>query len=205
MAKSTSSKRWLKEHFDDEYVHRAQQEGYRSRAVYKLQEIDEKARLFKPGMRVVDLGAAPGGWTQYIAAKVGEQGAVVASDILDMTPIPGVSIVVGDFREDAVLARILHALGEQPPDVVVSDMAPNMSGMAADQPRAMYLVELALDLACQTLRPGGSFLAKVFQGEGSEAYLKEVRSRFATVQIKKPAASRPRSREVYILGLGFKG
>lgn len=205
MAKSVSSKRWLKEHFDDEYVHRAQQEGYRSRAVYKLQEIDDKAKLLKPGMGVVDLGAAPGGWTQYAAGKVGEQGRVVASDILDMEAMPGVTIVTGDFREDTVLEEILAALGNQQPDVVISDMAPNMSGMAADQPRAMYLVELALDLARQVLKPGGAFLVKVFQGEGSEEYLKEVRSCFKTVQIKKPKASRPRSREVYILGLGFKG
>lgn len=205
MAKSVSSKRWLKEHFDDEYLHRAQQEGFRSRAVYKLQEIDEKTKLFKHGMRVVDLGAAPGGWTQYVAGKIGDSGAVVASDILEMEPIPDVAIVTGDFREDEVLEQILAAMGDELADVVMSDMAPNMSGMAADQPRAMYLVELALDLARQTLKPGGTFLVKVFQGEGSEEYLKDVRNSFKTVQVKKPKASRPRSREVYILGLGFKG
>ena len=204
MAKSVSSSRWMKEHFDDEYVLRAQQEGYRSRAIYKLKEIDEKAKLIKPHMRVVDLGAAPGGWTQYVAEKVGKSGAVVASDILDMEPIPGVSVVTGDFREEAVLDAIIEALDNNQPDLVISDMAPNFSGMAADQPRSMYLVELALDLARQTLKPGGAFLCKVFQGEGSEAYFRDLKTSFKVVQIKKPKASRARSREVYVLALGFK-
>ena len=204
MAKSVSSSRWMKEHFDDEYVLRAQQEGYRSRAIYKLKEIDEKAKLIKPHMRVVDLGAAPGGWTQYVAEKVGKSGAVVASDILDMEPIPGVSVVTGDFREEAVLDAIIEALDNNQPDLVISDMAPNFSGMAADQPRSMYLVELALDLARQTLKPGGAFLCKVFQGEGSEEYFRDLKTSFKVVQIKKPKASRARSREVYVLALGFK-
>ena len=194
----------MKEHFDDEYVLRAQQEGYRSRAIYKLKEIDEKAKLIKPNMRVVDLGAAPGGWTQYVAEKVGSSGAVVASDILDMEPIPGVEVVTGDFREEPVLDAIIAALDNNQPDLVISDMAPNFSGMAADQPRSMYLVELALDLARQTLKPGGAFLCKVFQGEGSEAYFRDLKSCFKVVQIKKPKASRARSREVYVLALGFK-
>ncbi len=204
MAKSVSSSRWMKEHFDDEYVLRAQQEGYRSRAIYKLKEIDEKAKLIKPHMRVVDLGAAPGGWTQYVAEKVGKSGAVVASDILDMEPIPGVSVVTGDFREEVVLNAIIEALDNNQPDLVISDMAPNFSGMAADQPRSMYLVELALDLARQTLKPGGAFLCKVFQGEGSEEYFRDLKTSFKVVQIKKPKASRARSREVYVLALGFK-
>lgn len=200
----------MKEHFDDEYVLRAQQEGYRSRAVYKLKEIDEKSKLIKPNMRVVDLGAAPGGWTQYVAEKVGKSGAVVASDILDMQPIPGVNVVIGDFREEEVLDAIIAALGkgdskDKRPDLVISDMAPNFSGMAADQPRSMYLVELALDLARQTLKPGGAFLCKVFQGEGSEEYFRDLKTSFKVVQIKKPKASRARSREVYVLALGFKG
>lgn len=195
----------MKEHFDDEYVLRAQQEGYRSRAIYKLKEIDEKAKLIKPNMRVVDLGAAPGGWTQYVAEKVGKSGAVVASDILDMEPIPSVEMVIGDFREEVVLDAIIAALDNNQPDLVISDMAPNFSGMAADQPRSMYLVELALDLARQTLKPGGAFLCKVFQGEGSEEYFRDLKSSFKVVQIKKPKASRARSREVYVLALGFKG
>jgi len=195
----------MKEHFDDEYVLRAQQEGYRSRAVYKLKEIDEKAKLIKPNMRVVDLGAAPGGWTQYVAEKVGKSGAVVASDVLDMQPIPGVEVVIGDFREEVVLDAIIAALDNNQPDLVISDMAPNFSGMAADQPRSMYLVELALDLARNTLKPGGAFLCKVFQGAGSEEYFRDLKSSFKVVQIKKPKASRARSREVYVLALGFKG
>jgi 23S rRNA (uridine2552-2'-O)-methyltransferase len=195
----------MKEHFDDEYVLRAQQEGYRSRAVYKLKEIDEKAKLIKPNMRVVDLGAAPGGWTQYVAEKVGKSGAVVASDILDMQPIPGVEVAIGDFREEVVLDAIIAALDNNQPDLVISDMAPNFSGMAADQPRSMYLVELALDLARNTLKPGGAFLCKVFQGAGSEEYFRDLKSSFKVVQIKKPKASRARSREVYVLALGFKG
>jgi 23S rRNA (uridine2552-2'-O)-methyltransferase len=195
----------MKEHFDDEYVLRAQQEGYRSRAVYKLKEIDEKAKLIKPNMRVVDLGAAPGGWTQYVAEKVGKSGAVVASDILDMQPIPSVEVVIGDFREEVVLDAIIAALDNNQPDLVISDMAPNFSGMAADQPRSMYLVELALDLARNTLKPGGAFLCKVFQGAGSEEYFRDLKSSFKVVQIKKPKASRARSREVYVLALGFKG
>ena len=205
MAKSVSSSRWMKEHFDDKYVLRAQQEGYRSRAIYKLKEIDEKAKLIKRNMRVVDLGAAPGSWTQYVAEKIGKSGTVVASDILDMDPIFGVEAVIGDFREEVVFDAIIAALDNNQPDLVISDMAPNFSGMAADQPRSMYLVELALDLARQTLKPGGGFLCKVFQGEGSEEYLRDLRFSFKVVQIKKPKASRPRSREIYVLALGFKG
>jgi 23S rRNA (uridine2552-2'-O)-methyltransferase len=206
MAKSVSSKRWLKEHFDDEFVAKAQQEGYRSRAVYKLQEIDDKDNMLKPGMFVLDLGAAPGGWTQYAVNKIGKKGIAVASDILPMEPIPDVKFVEGDFREDDVLDAILVALNNQKPDLVISDMAPNMSGNdGVDQPRAMYLVELALDLARQTLKPGGGFICKVFQGAGSEEYLKEVRQRFSKVTVRKPKASRPRSREVYVVAKGFKG
>lgn len=206
MAKSKSSRRWLKEHFDDEYVTRAQQEGYRSRAVYKLQEMDEKSRLFKPGMQVVDLGAAPGGWSQYVAGKVGKSGRVVASDILEMEPIPGVVFVQGDFREESVLNQILAALDNSAPDLVISDMAPNMSGMGAvDQPRAMYLVELALDLARQTLKPGGGYICKLFQGEGSDEFIRELKKDFDKVLVRKPLASRPRSREVYAVALGFRG
>ncbi|MGM0552460.1 MAG: 23S rRNA (uridine(2552)-2'-O)-methyltransferase RlmE [Pseudomonadota bacterium] len=198
--RSRSSQRWLKEHFDDPYVQRAQQEGYRGRAVYKLQEIDERDRLLKPGMRVVDLGAAPGGWTQYAAQKIGRKGVLVASDILPMDPVPGAEIVTGDFREDAVLDAILANLGDEGADLVLSDMAPNLTGTdAVDQPRSIHLCELALDLALRVLNPQGAFLVKLFQGEGSDAFLAEVRRRFQSVRVRKPKASRPRSREVYVL------
>ncbi|HXH03294.1 MAG TPA: 23S rRNA (uridine(2552)-2'-O)-methyltransferase RlmE [Candidatus Competibacteraceae bacterium] len=200
MARSKSSARWLKEHFEDEYVKRAQREGYRSRAVYKLKEIQEKDRLLRPGMTVVDLGAAPGGWAQYVAEVVGDKGWVVALDILPLEPLPGVEFIQGDFREQAVLDQLLAVLEGRPVDLVISDMAPNTSGIrAVDQPKGMYLVELALDFARQTLRPGGDFLAKVFQGEGFDALLRELRTSFATVAIRKPRASRARSPELYLL------
>ncbi|WP_280567593.1 23S rRNA (uridine(2552)-2'-O)-methyltransferase RlmE [Chromohalobacter sp. 296-RDG] len=210
MARSShTSKRsasWLKEHFDDHYVQRSWQDGYRSRASYKLLELDAKDALLKPGMTVIDLGAAPGGWSQVAADKVGAKGCVVASDILEVDALAGVTFVQGDFTEMDVLERILAALEGRRVDLVLSDMAPNMSGMAAiDQPQAMYLVELALDLARQTLSPGGRFVAKVFQGEGFDAYLKELRSSFRKVTTRKPEASRARSREVYLLAEGFHG
>ncbi|MFO8153020.1 23S rRNA (uridine(2552)-2'-O)-methyltransferase RlmE [Thioalkalivibrio sp.] len=206
MAKrSKSSQRWLKEHFDDAFVTRARQEGYRSRAVYKLAEIDRRDQLLRPGLRVVDLGAAPGGWSQYAADRVGPSGRVVSSDLLAMDPIPGVEIVPGDFREEAVLRRILDALGDGPADLVLSDIAPNLSGVdAVDQPRAIYLAELALDLAGGILKPNGAFLVKVFQGQGSDDFLRELRRRFHRVSIRKPEASRPRSREVYVLARGLR-
>lgn len=201
-----SSKDWLKEHFDDRYVQRSWQDGYRSRASYKLLELDAKDALLRPGMAVIDLGAAPGGWSQVAADKVGPEGVVIASDILDMDALAGVDFIQGDFTEEAVLEAILACLDKRPVDLVMSDMAPNMSGMAAiDQPQAMYLVELALDLAQQTLRPGGRFLAKVFQGEGFDDYLKVLRGSFAKVVTRKPDASRARSREVYLLAEGFCG
>ncbi|OLO10805.1 23S rRNA (uridine(2552)-2'-O)-methyltransferase [Chromohalobacter japonicus] len=203
---SKSSASWLKEHFDDRYVQRSWQDGYRSRASYKLLELDAKDALLKPGMTVIDLGAAPGGWSQIAADKVGAKGCVVASDLLEMDALAGVTFVQGDFTEMDVLERVLAALEGRRVDLVMSDMAPNMSGMAAiDQPQAMYLVELALDLARQTLSPGGRFLAKVFQGEGFDAYLKELRSSFRKVTTRKPEASRTRSREVYLLAEGFHG
>jgi 23S rRNA (uridine2552-2'-O)-methyltransferase len=204
MARSKSSSRWLKEHFDDEYVTRAQQEGYRSRASYKLLEIDDKDKLLKKGMVVVDLGAAPGGWSQIAADKVGDKGQVVALDILPMDPIPDVEVLEGDFRDDAVLQQLLDTLGGRPVDLVMSDMAPNISGMkTVDQPRAMYLVELTLDLAKTVLKPGGDMLVKVFQGEGFDEFIKACRGNFRKVIIRKPAASRPRSREVYVLARNY--
>jgi 23S rRNA (uridine2552-2'-O)-methyltransferase len=203
MARSKSSRRWLREHFDDPYTQRAQAEGYRGRAAYKLAEIDDKDGLLRPGMRVVDLGAAPGAWAQYAVARVGERGRVIASDILPMDPIPGVTFIQGDFHEEAVLAEILEALGEGGADLVLSDMAPNMSGIdAVDQPAAMALTELAGDLARQVLGPQGRLLTKMFQGEGSDDLLRRLRGDFASVKVRKPGASRDRSREVYVVAGG---
>ena len=196
----------MKEHFDDVYVRRSQQDGYRSRASYKLIEINDKDKLLKTGMKVVDLGAAPGGWSQIAGRLIGDHGTVVASDILEMAPLPGVTFVQGDFTEDDVYQEILKAIGDEHADLVISDMAPNMSGNSAvDQPQSMYLVELALDMASQVLRPGGNFLVKVFQGEGFDEYLKTMRGMFTSVVTRKPDASRARSREVYLLGRQFKG
>lgn len=204
MARSKSSKRWLREHFNDVHVKRAQKEGYRSRAVFKLIEIDERDRLLRPGATVLDLGAAPGGFSQYAATKVGTQGRVVATDILTMDPLDGVIFIQGDFLEDAVLQAIQAAMGEAAADLVLSDMAPNISGVdAVDQPRAMYLAELALDTALHVLKPDGDFLVKLFQGEGFDAYVRTLRSHFTAVKIRKPQASRARSREVYALARGL--
>ena len=205
MARSKSSQRWLREHFDDHWVARAQAEGYRSRASFKLLEIHEKDKLFRPGMRVLDLGAAPGGWAQVAGRLVGSRGTVVASDILAMDPIPDVAFIQGDFREEEVHQQILDSLGGHKVDLVISDMAPNMSGnRAVDLPRAMYLAELALDMAESVLEPDGVFLVKVFQGEGFDEYRRSLQSRFRRVVSRKPAASRPRSNEVYQLGWHLK-
>ncbi len=204
--KKSSSKAWLKEHRDDPYVQQAQREGYRSRACYKLLELQEKDRLIRPGMTVVDLGSAPGGWSQVAADLVGHKGRVVASDILPMDALAGVEFIQGDFTEDSVFEQILAAIGDEGVDLVISDMAPNMSGMTAvDQPRSMYLVELALDMACRVLSPGGSFVAKVFQGEGFDTLFRDTRDAFDKVLTRKPQASRPRSREVYLVARGFRG
>ena len=205
MAKSKSSKSWLKEHFDDEYVRRSQQDGYRSRAIYKLIEIDKKDRLVKPGMTIVDLGAAPGGWSEYCVKKLGKKGTMVALDILPMEPIEGVTIIEGDFREDAVFEELMVVMNSDKADLVISDMAPNISGMdSVDMPRAYYLCDLALDLARQVLKPGGGLLVKLFQGDGFEAYNKELKSSFSRVVMRKPKASRARSREIYALATGYK-
>lgn len=205
MARSKSSGRWLDEHFNDPYVKKSQQQGYRSRASYKLLEIQKKDQLIKPGMTVLDLGAAPGGWSQVAAELVGKRGNVVASDILPMDPIEGVEFIQGDFTEDQVYQGILQALAGRSPDLVISDMAPNMSGInAVDQPRAIYLVELALDMAIEVLPPGGNFLTKVFQGAGFDELLALMRSKFQKVQSRKPDASRARSREQYIIAKGLR-
>ena len=204
--RSKSSQTWLREHFNDPFVKQAQKDGYRSRASYKLLEIQEKDRLIRPGMSVIDLGAAPGGWSQVTSRLIGGKGRLIASDILEMDSIPDVTFIQGDFTEDHVLASILEAVGDSHVDLVISDMAPNMSGTPeVDMPRAMFLCELALDLATRVLRPGGDFLIKIFQGEGFDVYLKDVRSKFDKVQMRKPSSSRDRSREQYLLGKGFKG
>lgn len=205
MARSKSSHRWLKEHFSDPFVKRAQAEGLRSRAAYKLEELIDRDRLLKPGMRVVDLGAAPGGWSQMARARLGERGRVLALDILPMDAIAGVEFLQGDFREEAVLARLEQALGGAGLDLVLSDMAPNMTGVASvDQARAMELAELARDFAQAHLDPGGAFLVKLFQGAGFDDYLKDLRRRYAKITMRKPKASRARSPEVYALATGFK-
>lgn len=205
MSKTKSSRRWLDEHFSDTYVKQAQQEGYRSRAVYKLRELDEKEKLVNPGMTIVDLGAAPGGWTQYLTRKLNGRGKVIALDILPMDALPEVEFIQGDFREDSVIARLESLLEPRSVDLVLSDMAPNMSGTPAiDIPRAMYLAELVVDFAENYLKPGGTMLIKLFHGAGFEELVKTVRLRFNKVAIKKPDASRSRSRETYLLAKGYK-
>lgn len=206
MAQSKTSKGWLKEHFDDEYVRRSQEDGLRSRASYKLLEIQEKDKLIKRGMTVVDLGAAPGGWSQVAANLVGDTGRVVASDILPIDHLAGVEFLQGDFTEQGVLDQLLEMLPEGGADLVMSDMAPNMSGMRdIDQPKMMYLAELALDLARSVLRPGAYFLVKVFHGEGLKEFETQLKANFASLKVRKPKASRARSSEIYLLASGFKG
>ncbi|VXB43405.1 23S rRNA methyltransferase [Pseudomonas sp. 8AS] len=206
MKRSKSSSRWLNEHVNDPYVKRAQKDGLRSRASYKLMELNEKDKLIRPGMLLMDLGSAPGGWSQVAGRIVGEKGRVIASDILPMDPLDNVDFIQGDFTDDGVFQQILAKLDGRQPDLIVSDIAPNISGVAAaDQASSMYLVELVLDMVRQVLKPGGNFVAKVFQGEGSDEFLKDVRSSFEKVVIRKPEASRPRSREVYLVAKGFKG
>lgn len=198
--RSKSSQRWLKEHFSDPYVKQAQADGLRSRAAYKLEELVARDRLLRPGMLVVDLGAAPGGWSQWLRQALGGEGRVIALDILEMPPLAGVEFLHGDFRDDVVLSALESALGGHPVDLVLSDMAPNKSGVeSVDQPRAMHLAELAMAFADAHLRPGGTFLTKLFQGVGFDDYVRELRRRYARVSIRKPAASRKRSPEVYAL------
>lgn len=205
MARSKSSGNWLKEHFDDEFVKQSQKDGYRSRAVYKLKEIDEKDKLLKPGSVVIDLGAAPGSWCEYVVRRIKGKGRIIALDILPMDPMDGVEIITGDFLEDDIFNELLNTLGSDKPDLVICDMAPNMSGQqAVDIPRAMYMAELALDLSQQVLKPGGGLLVKLFQGEGFDAYVKQMREHFSRVVMRKPRASRARSKEVYGLATGFK-
>ncbi|WP_078120542.1 23S rRNA (uridine(2552)-2'-O)-methyltransferase RlmE [Thiosocius teredinicola] len=200
MARSKSSHRWMQRHVNDEYVKRSKREGYRSRAAYKLLELQEKDRMIKPGQVIVDLGAAPGGWSQVAHDLVGPKGKVIAFDILPMDELPGVTVIQGDFREDEALVKLDAALDGQPVDLVISDMAPNVSGVAAvDQPRAMHLCELALDFCEQRLRPGGGFVCKVFHGEGFDDWMRQVKADFGRAVTRKPKASRPKSREVYLV------
>lgn len=196
----------MQEHVNDPYVKQAQRDGYRSRSSYKLLQLNERDRLIRPGMLIVDLGSAPGGWSQVATRLAGEQGRVVATDILPMDPLKNVDFIQGDFTAETVLQQVLDALGGQQPQLVICDIAPNITGIdSADQASSMYLVELALDFVRQALAPQGDFVVKVFQGAGSDAYIKDVRGSFDKVFVRKPAASRPRSREVYLVAKGFKG
>lgn len=205
MARSKTSDQWLKEHFADQYVQKAQELGYRSRATFKLLQIQQKDKLIKPGMTVVDLGAAPGGWSQIVAPLVGPKGRVIALDILPMEPLENVEFIEGDFREETVLAQLEKLLDGKTIDLVISDMAPNMSGDdSIDQPRIMLLADLALEFATQHLRPGGTFLVKIFQGSEFQEYVQQMRGLFNKVIARKPDASRSRSSEVYLLGIGRK-
>lgn len=202
---SKSSRAWMREHLDDHYVKRAQKEGYRARAAYKLLEINDKYKLIKPKMTVVDLGAAPGSWSQIAGQLVGIQGLVIASDILPMDALPDVTFLQGDFREQVIFDELLNLLNNRTVDLVISDMAPNTSGnRAVDQPRQIYLCELALDFAQRTLKPGGNMLVKVFQGTGFDEFRKQMLASFEVVRTIKPAASRARSKEVFLVGQGHK-
>jgi 23S rRNA (uridine2552-2'-O)-methyltransferase len=203
MARSKSSKRWLAEHFDDHYVKLAQQRGLRSRAAFKLQELHDKYGVIKPGTTVVDLGAAPGGWCQIVQPLLGRGGRIIALDILEMEPLPGVEFILGDFTEEEPLLQLERVLDGAPVDLVLSDMAPNISGVATvDQAKSMYLAELALEFVKAHLKPGGDFVVKLFQGADFDSFVQQVRSLFGKVQVIKPKASRPRSREVYLLARG---
>lgn len=202
---SASSKRWLKEHREDVFVQKAQKMGLRSRAVFKIEEINQKDKLLAAGNVVIDLGAAPGGWSQYCAEQVGPSGTVIACDLLAMDPIAGVDFLQGDFREEMVLDALIEKLDGRNVDVILSDMAPNMSGnQSVDQARSMYLCELALDMCEQVLKPNGKFVIKVFQGEGFDAYFKTIKNKFSSVKTRKPDSSRARSREVYLVAKGYK-
>lgn len=201
--KHKTSKAWMREHVSDPFVQRAKAEGWRSRAAFKLMEIDDKDRLLRPGMIVVDLGATPGGWSQVAAARVGKGGRVLALDLLEMAPLTGVEFLQGDFREDAVLVELTFRLGDSPVELVISDMAPNISGIAdSDQARSIHLAELALEFAKRHLKLGGNFLVKTFEGSGSEDFRKAMKASFDKVVVRKPKASRDRSNEVYLLGIG---
>jgi 23S rRNA (uridine2552-2'-O)-methyltransferase len=206
MGRTKSSHRWMQEHVNDPYVQKARKEGYRSRSSYKLMELSEKDRLIRPGMLILDLGSAPGGWSQVAGKMVGEKGRVLATDILPMEPVKNVDFIQGDFTDEAVFNQILEALNGRKPDLIISDIAPNITGIeSADQGTSIYLVELSLDMVRRVLKPKGNFVCKIFKGTGSYAFIKNVRTSFEKVTVRKPKASRPRSREVYLVGTGFKG
>src|SRR5688572_8758065 len=206
MARSKSSSSWMARHVSDPFVKKAQLDGYRSRSAYKLTELNEKDRLIRPGMFLLDLGSAPGGWSQVAAKLVGAKGRVLATDILPMDPIKGVDFVQGDFTDEAVVAQLIEKLGGEKFDLIISDIAPNITGIdSADQASSMYFLELALDTVRKTLKPGAPFVAKMFQGSGSDQYIKELRGSFEKVLIRKPDASRKESREVYVVAKGFEG
>jgi 23S rRNA (uridine2552-2'-O)-methyltransferase len=206
MPRTKSSASWLSRHLSDPFVKQAQKDGYRSRSAYKLVELNEKDKLIRPGMRVMDLGSAPGGWSQVAARLVGSKGRVLATDILPMDGLTNVDFIQGDFTDEAIVRQVLDWLGAEKFDLIISDIAPNISGIAsADQARSIYFLELALDTVCKTLKPGATFAAKMFQGSGSDQYLKELRTHFSKVSIRKPAASRKESREVYLVAKGFRG
>jgi len=206
MARSKSSGSWIARHLSDPFVKQAQRDGYRSRSAYKLIELNEKDRLIRPGMRVMDLGSAPGGWSQVAGKLVGEKGRILATDILPMDELKNVDFIQGDFTDDATLERIFEWLGAGKFDLIISDIAPNISGIeSADQGRSIWFLELALDTVRKTLKPGATFVAKMFQGSGSDEYLKELRTHFEKVLIRKPEASRKESREVYLVAKGFRG
>jgi 23S rRNA (uridine2552-2'-O)-methyltransferase len=205
LARRPTSSRWLAEHHSDEYVKKARELGYRSRAVFKLEELDQRFRLFRSGMTVVDLGAAPGGWSQLATSRIRPGGAIIALDLLAMEPLPGVTFIQGDFREDATLVRLRDELAGRPVDLILSDMAPNISGIrGVDIPRSLYLLELALDLAQQVLRPGGTLVVKAFSGTGFDEFLRTVRGNFSRVALSKPKASRSRSPETYVVASGYR-
>jgi 23S rRNA (uridine2552-2'-O)-methyltransferase len=206
MARTKSSASWLSRHLSDPFVKQAQKDGYRSRSAYKLIELNEKDKLIRPGMRIMDLGSAPGGWSQVAGKPAGDRGRVLATDILSMDGLKNVDFIQGDFTEDAVVQRVLDWLAGARFDLIISDIAPNITGIdSADQARSIYFLELALDTVRKTLKPGASFVAKMFQGSGSDQYLRELRTHFAKVLIRKPAASRKESREVYLVAKGFTG
>ena len=206
MARSKSSGRWLQRHLSDPYVKQAQRDGYRSRSAYKLIELDQKDRLIRPGMRVMDLGSTPGGWSQVLSRRLGDRGKVLATDILPMEPVAKVDFIQGDFTAEAIVGQIHDWLGGAKFDLIVSDIAPNITGIAsADQASSIYFLELALDTVRETLKSGATFVAKMFQGAGSDDWIKDLRGSFQKVSIRKPAASRPESREVYVVAKGFKG
>ena len=206
MARTKSSANWLYRHVNDPFVKQAQRDGYRSRSAYKLIELNEKDKLIRPGMRVLDLGSAPGGWSQVAGKLVGAKGRVLATDILSMDELKNVDFIQGDFTDDAIVQQVLDWLGGEKFDLILSDIAPNISGIeSADQGRSIWFLELALDTVCKTLKPGANFAAKMFQGSGSDEYLKELRMHFVKVAIRKPEASRKKSREVYLVAKEFKG